>query len=274
MDNTKMNNIEKMDNTDKNNTEEENKKIGKPEDIAFFAPNDLNTQMEGKVSEPVKQVVSIWIEDPNILLKSFEIFPTSKQSWNEQINAISRLVILVSLIMFVVFQKVSFLAVGVLTLVVLLILNKYKQKKEGFENAVVLDTLKKEGLPQPDENVFEKPTILNPFSNLMIHDINAKPPKKPAPPIDSVKTNAEVLEQAKEIVKMCNPTFPDIADKLFRNIGDQYEFERSMQPFYSTASTTSPNDQQSFSEFCYGDMISCKEGNLFACSRNLVRHTN
>jgi hypothetical protein len=51
-------------------------------------------------------------------------------------------------------------------------------------------------------------------------------------------------------------------------------FEQSLMPFNSNPNTTIPNDQQAFAEFCYGSMISCKEGNQFACARNLSRHTN
>ena len=82
------------------------------------------------------------------------------------------------------------------------------------------------------------------------------------------------LEQAKQLVREANPDQPDITDKLFKSLGDQFEFEQSLRPFYSNPSTTIPNDQQSFAEFCYGSMISCKEGNNFACARNTSHYTN
>jgi hypothetical protein len=66
----------------------------------------------------------------------------------------------------------------------------------------------------------------------------------------------------------------DIADKIFHDLGEQLVFEQSMRPFYSNPGTTIPNDQTSFAEFCYGSMVSCKEGNKFACARNLGRYTN
>jgi hypothetical protein len=71
-----------------------------------------------------------------------------------------------------------------------------------------------------------------------------------------------------------NPGQPDIVDKLFTDLGDKLVFEQSMQQFVSNPSTTIPNDQSAFAEFCYGNMISCKEGNEFACARNLERYTN
>ena len=86
--------------------------------------------------------------------------------------------------------------------------------------------------------------------------------------------NNTILENAKQMVIDQNPGQPDIADKLFMDLGEQFQFEQSLQPFYSTSATTIPNDQAGFADFCYGSMVSCKEGNLFACARNLDRYTN
>lgn len=44
-----------------------------------------------------------------------------------------------------------------------------------------------------------------------------------------------------------------------------------MRSFYATANTRVNNDQRAFAEFCYGDMVSCKEGDEFACSRRNTR---
>ena len=69
-----------------------------------------------------------------------------------------------------------------------------------------------------------------------------------------------------------NPTFPNMTEKLFASLDDHFEFEQSARQFYSNPSTTIPNDQGAFAEFCYGEMISCKEGNMFACARDAPRH--
>ena len=41
-----------------------------------------------------------------------------------------------------------------------------------------------------------------------------------------------------------------------------------MHTFYATPNTKIPNDQEGFANFCYGDMISSKEGNPLALERN------
>jgi len=119
-----------------------------------------------------------------------------------------------------------------------------------------------------------EPSSDNPFSNVLLNDYDYNPEKKPAPPVSKPDVNAKILQEAKQLVQNMNPSHPDIANKLFKDLGNQYVFEQSLMPFYSNPSTTIPNDQAAFADFCYGSMVSCKEGNPFACARNLSRHTN
>ena len=122
--------------------------------------------------------------------------------------------------------------------------------------------------------VFQAPDPSNPFSNVLISDYDYNVNKKPAPPTFNKNVSGDVLAQAKQLVIDANGDQPEVVDKLFKDLGEQYVFEQSLRPFYSNPSTTIPNDQQAFAEFCYGSMVSCKEGNKFACARNLARHIN
>ena len=144
--------------------------------------------------------------------------------------------------------------------------------REGF-NSPALDLLKQRNMPI-SKDAFMSPSSDNPFSNVLLNDYDYNPEKKPAPPIDKPSVNAQILKEAKQLVQDMNPSQPDITSKLFKDLGSQYVFEQSLMPFYSNPSTTIPNDQAAFADFCYGSMVSCKEGNPFACARNLSRHTN
>ena len=217
--------------------------------------------------------VPFWSEDPNILFQSLEFFPVDSMTYNQNLNAISRLVILFTVFGLVFTRNVRLLFIGGITLVAIYILHtinasKTKTSTENF--STVVKTLFNNNLPSSSETFMES-SSQNPFSNVLMTDYDYNPNKKPAPPSYIGDT---ILEQAKKTVVELNPGQPDIADKLFRDLGEQLVFEQSLRPFYSNASTTIPNDQQAFAEFCYGSMISCKEGNPFACARNLSRHTN
>lgn len=249
---------------------------------------------EKNTSSP-KKGTEFWFVDPNVLFQKdrlLEFFPVESMTYNEKLNALSRSIIILTLISFIVTHNMRILAIGMITLGSILVLYLYneretkKSKKEGYTDPKgnyadtsgnyadpASDYLKQNNLPV-QENVFTPPTKENPFQNVMLTDYDYNPNKKPAAPSYNVKVNDDILTQAKNIVQELNPDQPDIADKLFKDLGDQYVFEQSMQPFYSTASTTIPNDQGAFADFCYGSMVSCKEGNLFACARNLARHIN
>lgn len=234
--------------------------------------------------------VPFWATNPNVLFDSkylMEFFPVEDMTYNQKLNAITRTVIILSLLTFFTSGNVRVVVVSVITLFAIFILHYYHMKesnnkkkstllketlKEGFANPAI-DYLESENANM-DENVFDEPTPENPFSNVMMTDYDYNPNKKPAPPAFNKNVNEKILEDAKQLVVKSNPDQPDIADKLFKDLGEQYVFEQSLRPFHSNPSTTIPNDQQAFTEFCYGSMVSCKEGNPFACARNLTRHTN
>ena len=238
----------------------------------------------------IEDSVPFWATNPNVLFDSkylMEFFPVDDMTYNQKLNAITRTVIILALLTFFSSGNVRVIVVSVITLFAIFILHHYHMKESNNKNksALIKETLK-EGFASPavdylesenvdvSENVFDEPTPENPFSNVMMTDYDYNPNKKPAPPAFNKNVNEKILEDAKQLVIKSNPDQPDIADKLFKDLGEQYVFEQSLRPFHSNPNTTIPNDQQAFAEFCYGSMVSCKEGNPFACARNLTRHTN
>ena len=105
-------------------------------------------------------------------------------------------------------------------------------------------------------------------------EIKYNPTRKEAAPAFNSEVEKEINDATQDMVVKTfnNPT--DIKQKLFRDLGNSFNFDTSMRNFYSTPNTQIPNDQQAFAEYCYGDMISCKEGNALACTRDNPRWTN
>jgi hypothetical protein len=178
------------------------------------------------------------------------------------------------------------LIIGIITFLAIYILHYFHEKekekreskrdadigKENFANPAI-DYMKENNMPIPTD-VFDEPDSSNPFGNVLVTDYDYNPEKKPAPPAYNKIVGDKILDQAKKFVSDANPDHPNIAEKLFGDMGSNLEFEQSLRPFTSNANTMIPNDQGAFAEFCYGSMISCKEGNEFACARNLARHVN
>jgi hypothetical protein len=241
--------------------------------------NTLDDDMDGKK----KRIIQFWGENPNILLDYryiFEFFPIEIMSYNQKLNAVTRTIIVLTILGFMFSQNLRILLIGLVTMGVIFLMHYYHtiekskvdSKKEGFISPNAVDHMANNNMPIRDD-IFQEPDSSNPFSNVLITDYDYNPNKKPAPPAFNENINSKILKEAKQLVVDANPDQPDIADKLFKDLGENLVFEQSMRQFSSNPSTTIPNDQGAFAEFCYGSMISCKEGNNFACARNMSHYT-
>jgi len=247
------------------------------------------------LEDSIKPDIPFWTDNPNILMNQdyiFEFFPTEYMTYEQKMNAITRLVIILTFIGFIYSKNQRLLVVSFITLVSIYLIyqnQKYENDKStikkmniesDFENfasgpaELALQQARDQGkLPYKDmSEVFDSPAVNNPFSNVLLTDYDYNPNKKPAAPSYNASVQQDILGQAKQLVSDMHPDQPDISDKLFSGIGDKLEFEQSMRQFISNPSTTIPNDQTAFAQYCFGNAISAKEGNLFALARNLNRH--
>jgi hypothetical protein len=211
--------------------------------------------------------IKFWSDDPNILFKNMhEIFPTKDMTFERKLNALTRIVILLSLLGLILSDKVRITIIFLICILFIYLIHYYRKcEKENFTNPV--DEIVDEYNINTND-IFDEPTSSNPFSNVLVSDYELNPEKRPAPPIDNEDVNKKILSESKKLVQELNPDQPDISEKLFKDLGEQYIFEQSLRPFHSNANTQVVNDQGAFAEFCYGGMVSCKEGNLFACTKN------
>ena len=228
--------------------------------------------------EPNDSVV-FWADDPNVLFNIdyiFEFFPTQTMSFNQQLNALSRTIIIITIISFLFSQSISLLVISFITLLAIYYLYKSQMeepKKEGFTTPAK-DFLTEKGIVIPTD-LFQEPTSNNPFSNVLVTDWVDNPQRKSAPPNSNPVIRDEILIQAKQMVAESNPGQSDIVNKLFKDVNEQLSFEQSMRQFHSNSVTTIPNNQEAFLDFCYGNFGSnCRDGNLFACAKNTSRYTN
>jgi len=238
--------------------------------------------------------IVFWTENPNILFypdQMYELFPVANMNYNQKLNSITRLVIILTIVGFLFVRNMRIIWIGAVCLLAIFLL-QYTQNKthfravelEGFDGALedlgvdapaqaVINAFATDDPSKIGKRVFfDTPKANNPYNNVLITDIVDNPKKLPALPAYYPETEKEILDKTKEAIQKMNPTFPNMTEKLFASLDDHFEFEQSARQFYSNPSTTIPNDQGAFAEFCYGEMISCKEGNMFACARDAPRH--
>lgn len=234
-----------------------------------------------------------WINDPLVLFKKDEmmdIWPAPLMSIEQKLNAISRIVILLSILGFLITKNINILFTGFITLAIFVMMYKMQHeqeynmkngkngnnvsdsnnnnnnangKKEGFVNSKMYTSLK------PN---LTTPSVTNPMMNVLLPEIAYNPDRNQAAPAYNPKVEKDI-NHTTEVASVLNfeprtlTEAEKLRKKLFADLGDKYEFDDSMRSFYTNPSTTIPNDQKAFAEFCYGSMISCKEGNEHACQR-------
>ena len=227
-----------------------------------------------------------WLNEPTILFDKkqiTEIWPNPNMSNMEKLNAISRFVIIASLLGYLITLNMGIIFVGIITLAVIAILYHVQSNKiiadekakelppkikESFTNAILYNEVK-DDYTSPKEN--------NPMMNVLLPEISYNPTRNEAAPAFNAEVEKNINNSTKDYV--VDTTFSDeptkqkeyIKRKLFSDLGDSYTFDYSMRNFYTNPNTTIPNDQEGFANFCFGDMISAKEGNEFALGRNQPR---
>jgi len=188
--------------------------------------------------------MKFWADNPSILFDSqyiTEIWVYSNMDTNQKLNAISRLVILLSLIGYVCFNRYIIFILGLILLGVIVIIQK-SEKKEGFSNVAE----------------YQRITSNNPLQNLLLPEYKYNKEKEPLKPRYDKEVEDSINENAKNFILQENKDNADIV-KIFSNLGDKFEFERSMRPFYTNPVTSVGQTEYSdFLGFVFGELPSDK----------------
>lgn len=215
-----------------------------------------------------------WFDDPTILFKNkyiLQFWPLETMNTEQKLNSISRFIILLTILGYILTQTFKIIITGLVTLVAIVLL--YKFKKDKHNSLKLKEAFTNNNLYNSIKGNLTMPTEVNPAMNILLPEIQDNPTRQEAAPAYNKFVEEDINNSTKEFVrKQFND--PDIDSKLFNDLGDNFQFDQSMRSWYATANTTIPNDQKSFAEFCYGDIISCKEGHELACSRNNPRWIN
>ena len=199
---------------------------------------------------------SFWLNNPNILFKTGEIsniWPSNEMPFEGKLNAMSRLVILLTGIGFLITKKTKVALSGLVTLGAIILLYLIKKNKastkEGYTNRDVYNVMNSE---------FTKPTTTNPVMNILLPEINDNPHRYEALPAANPLVEDDINTKTKQFV---SSNFKDekIDERLFNDLGDNFNFDQSMRAWHPMPNTTVPNDQKAFTDYCYGDMIACRD---------------
>jgi len=237
-----------------------------------------------------------WGNYPSILLRNdyiTEIIPNDIMNLNQKINALTRLLILIILILTIITRSIYIIIFGIMLIISLYIGYKLnydyinlntslkenienienkenkENKNEGFLNMTndnSLDNLNGNTKTQTQESSlnsisltnilnseFKEGTKKNPFSNVLLTDIMDDPNKKPAPPAFNPDVEPSITKNVKSYIQMLNPGL-NVNKQIFGSLWDKFELDQSNRVFYSTPNTKVVNDQGAYSQFLYNNM--------------------
>jgi hypothetical protein len=208
---------------------------------------DKNQMEDNNLNDP------FWINDYKILFYSqrlTDFFPTIHMTLIEKLNAIFRLSIYLSIILYLFTS--NYLYFYIMIIVGLFTAFIYYNQKDNIElyfnsdsndpeNSIIKTDIDK-------QNNTVKPTTENPFMNINLITDNKEKQEAPS------SWNNENMQK-------------DIEDKfgynLYRDVGDLYGKSNSQREYYTMPSTTIPNNQTSFAKWCYSVGPTCKEKSIY-----------
>jgi len=222
-----------------------------------------------------------WGNQPEVLLNKneiMELWPTPEMSYETKLNAITRLIILLTLIGFIFTFSLQLFFIGMIT--ILLIYFLYFMKfKEGFNlREGILGKQNSPTIINPEtlvENLktdFYPTSSKNPFSNVLQTDIKYDPDRKSAPPSFNPQVHEDITTSTKKMVQDLNPSIINTNKQLFGDLYEQFNLDQSNRVFYSNANTRVANDQGAFANYLYGNMPSCRNNDTLECVKDNFRY--
>jgi len=209
-----------------------------------------------------QEAVKFWANDPAVLFTPSElvhIIPLQYMTFEARLNALMRGSIILSVVlMFYIRSSMAFMlpvTVAILTYLIYSWTKNTEATRERVEDFKV-------NIGGYDYNVVY-PTRDNPMMNQLLTDYNYNPTRI----------------AASELNTLPNPRLKDAMDKawyfnLYRDIDDVWEKANGQRQFYTTPSTTIPNEQGKFAMWLYGYPKTCKEGNGAECVHNVYDWLN
>lgn len=222
--------------------------------------------------------IQFWTNQPTILFNKeyiFELWPTTDMCYEQKLNAITRLIVLLTILGYMLTMSMRILAVGAITIFIifgLFTMRKQKVTKEMMNEGFKLQTESEPAMVENSSYVnpvtldsvlrseFKEGNKKNPFSNVLLPQINEDPERKAAPPSFNVDVDEDITRNVKKAVQMMNPTIKNTNHQLFGDLYQDFELTQSNRQFFSTANTRVTNDQGAFAEYLYNDLkFSAKE---------------
>jgi hypothetical protein len=218
-----------------------------------------------------------WYHDMSIIIQSnrlTEFFPTNDQTLEERFNALVRLSLYSSLVLYYYNRNYRYFSIFIGTLLLTYyVYTNSPEKRVGDDDIEVKpkasSTTDKndkgvESLENVEKAVCTQPTLDNPFMNVTMKDylnIDEKTQQMVDRPAACDTTDKNVKQSMDEMFN----------HNLFKDVNDVFGKMNSQRQFYTMPNTTIPNAQDDFAKWLYANPKTCKEDQEFCLRYEDVR---
>lgn len=191
-----------------------------------------------------------WFENPQILLTQLnECYPKNTLTYNQNLNSIVRLSIIIGIIFALLANNLTYLFFCICTSLIityiLYTINNPSNNIEKFDGSINITKNKKD---ENGDNCI-LPTVNNPFGNMLPGD-------------DPTKI---------QTCKQSDPETKDLTEKYFKlglytDVNDVWDKNNSQRQYNTMPSTQVPNDRDTWAKWCFS-APSCRDGDMEYCLR-------
>lgn len=210
-----------------------------------------------------------WFNDIYIIIRRdrlTEFFPTKDQTLEERFNALVRLSLYSSIILFYYHKNYRYLSIFIAALLItyfIYINNNDVVKKDQNININVMEEQNK-NMESFETGSCTKPTLDNPFMNVTMKDYLNEDPKT-----NAIVDRPKACDTSDENVKKSMDDM--FNNNLFKDVNDVFGKMNSQRQFYTMPNTQIPNAQDDFAKWLYMNPKTCKEDQNFCLKYEDVR---
>ncbi len=207
--------------------------------------------MPGSVGE------RIWYDDIKGFLDNqhmVKFLPERDMSTTEQLNALLRFALYLSIILMIIRRSVT----PIFIVLFVAVLTWGMHESQTREHRLAAQSLEKmDATETRKDGICTRPTLHNPFMNVLSSDAVIRPKRPKACDVSH-----------KKIKKLVEDYY---AHNLYRDSDDPLDRNTHSRQFYTMPVSTIPGDQTAFAKWLYHTPPTCKEGSGGQCAARLHR---
>ena len=207
-------------------------------------------------------MTKFWLNDLTVLFNRnslFEIIPYTNMNLNSKLNAVFRLSIYFSLIMYFLKKNYRFLVIILIVAILTMIVYKNSGNLNIENNDNDVSNTNKDSNINTEVQGCKLPIKSNPFMNPTLSDYETGNLMKACNSYDN------------NVIKSMEEEY--FNNGLYRDVTDVFNKNNSQREFYTMPVNSIINDSIKFANWCYKTPPTCGEGNAIQCAADVLGST-